>query len=41
LLVGEAIEKLRIAVDDRGDPFSIFFEKMGEFVGIVRFAHQG
>jgi hypothetical protein len=41
LLVGEAIEKIRIAVDDRGDPLSIFFEKMGECVRIVRFGHQG
>ena len=41
LLVGEAIEKIRIAFDDRGDPLSIFFEKMGECVRIVRFGHQG
>ena len=41
LLVGETIKEIRIAVDDRGNPLSIFFEKMGEFVGIVRFGHQG
>jgi hypothetical protein len=41
LLVGEAIKKIRIAVDDGGDPLSIFFEKMSEFVGIIRFGHQG